>query len=73
MPKNIADQTACHIEMIYEPEDLIDTSLEVISEAKQKFDCYLDNRGLSYFIESEPLWKTITGLRNRHITSRLVT
>lgn len=73
MPKNIADQTACHIEMIYEPEDLIDTSLEVISEAKQKFDCYLDNRGLSYFIESEPLWKAITGLRNKDITLRLAT
>jgi hypothetical protein len=56
VPKNITYQSGCNIKVIFEPENVIKTTLEVISEAKEKFDCCLDNRGLSYFIENEQVF-----------------
>ena len=74
MSKNITDQTPCNFEIIYGSQKLINTSLELFSETKERLDCCLDSRGLTYFIESEPLWNAITGLKNKkNITPRLAT
>lgn len=52
---------------------MINISAELISEANEKFDYCLDNRGLSYFMDCEPIWNAIIELKNKDITPRLVT
>ena len=73
MPNNIIDHSSSDIEVIYEPDRVINMSAELISEANVKLDYCLDSMGLSYFMDCEPIWNAIIRLKNRDITPRLVT
>ena len=73
VPNNIIDHSSSDIEVIYEPDRVINMSAELISEANVKLDYCLDSMGLSYFMDCEPIWNAIIRLKNRDITPRLVT
>lgn len=73
MPNNIIDHSSNDIEVIYEPDRVINMSAGLILEANVKLDYCLDSMGLSYFMDCEPIWNAIIGLKNRDITPRLVT
>jgi two-component system sensor histidine kinase VicK len=73
VPKNIINHTRTDIEIMYKPNSVIETSVKIISGAKEKFDYCLDNRGLSYFMDCEPIWNAILALKNKGITPRLIT
>jgi hypothetical protein len=55
VPNNIIDHSSSDIEVIYEPDRVINVSAELISEANVKLDYCLDSMGLSYFIVCEPI------------------
>ena len=55
VPNNIIDHSTSDIEVIYEPDRVINVSAELISEANVKLDYCLDSMGLSYFIVCEPI------------------
>ena len=73
MSSNINYRNHPDIEIISEPDTAIDTSVRLFSEAKEKIDYCLDNRGLSFVMECEQLWSAIVELKNKNITTRLVT
>ena len=73
MPNNIIDHSSSDIEVIYEPDRVINVLAELISEANVRLDYCLDSMGLSYFMYCEPIWNAIIRLKNRDITPRLVT
>jgi hypothetical protein len=43
----------------------VDAALEIISKAKETFDCCIDSKGLSFLMQDEQLWNAVTGLKNR--------
>lgn len=62
-----------NIEIISESANFIGLQLDLISAAKESFDCYIDSEGLlSYFIETKSLWDEIRRLKDRGIRSRFV-
>ena len=48
-------------------------ALEIISNAKETFDCCIDSKGLSFLMQDEQLWNAVTGLKNRNVNSRFIT
>jgi hypothetical protein len=73
VPNNIIDHSSSDIEVIYEPDRVINVSAELISEATVKLDYCPDSMGLSNFMDCKPIWNAIIRLKNRDITPRLVT
>ena len=48
-------------------------ALEIISKAKETFDCCIDSKGLSFLMQDEQLWNVVRGLKNRNVISRFIT
>ena len=61
------------IEVISGHEMFVRAQLEIISDAKESFDCCMDNSALSILLNDESIWKAIVKLKNRGVRSRFVT
>src|ERR671919_1927354 len=65
--------TSTNFEIISKPNTIIETTVKTISEANETFDYCLDSKGLSYFMDCEPIWNSIITLKSKEIKPRLVT
>jgi hypothetical protein len=65
MPNNTIDHSFSVIEVIYEPDRVINLSAELISKANVKLDYCLDSMGISYCMDCDPIWNAIIRLKNR--------
>jgi hypothetical protein len=59
--------------IISKPNIVIETTVKTILGAKETFDYCLDSKGLSYFMDCEPIWNSVITLKNKEIKPRLVT
>jgi hypothetical protein len=65
-----------HIQVLCQPVDISELSLQVISNINERIDCCFDSEGLSFIMENESLYRALTSIRSRGgagIRSRLVT
>lgn len=72
-PWTMVKCTSTDFEIISKPNTVIETTVKTISEANETFDYCLDSKGLSYFMDCEPIWNSIITLKNKEIKLRLVT
>jgi two-component system, OmpR family, sensor histidine kinase VicK len=72
-PWTMVKCTSTDFEIISKPNTVIETTVKTISEANGTFDYCLDSKGLSYFMDCEPIWNSIITLKNKEIKLRLVT
>jgi hypothetical protein len=70
---NLSVTAHTEIQVIDQPEDLSRQFLEVISATQERIDFYVDDRGLSFLLSDETLWKVIIGLINKDIRLRFIT
>lgn len=61
------------IHVISGHEEFVKAQLEIISDAKETFDCCMDNTALSILLNDENICKAIIKLKNRGVRSRFVT
>jgi two-component system, OmpR family, sensor histidine kinase VicK len=67
-------RSADNMKVIYQPESFRSGGLfEIISATKERVECCMDYRGLSFLAADKSLWNTITGLIDKGIKSRFVT
>jgi two-component system, OmpR family, sensor histidine kinase VicK len=67
-------RSADNVKVIYQPESFRSGVLfEIISATKERVECCMDYRGLSFLVADKSLWNTIIGLIDKGIKSRLVT
>lgn len=67
-------RSADNMKVIYRPESFRGGGLfEIISATKERVECCMDYRGLSFLAADKSLWNTITGLIDKGIKSRFVT
>jgi hypothetical protein len=64
-PVTMVKHTNIDFEMISKPNIVIETTAKTISDAKETFDYCLDSKGLSYFMDCEPIWNSIITLKSK--------
>jgi hypothetical protein len=70
---NLSLTTRTERQIRYQSKDLRKQFLEVVSATQETIDFCVNDRGLSFLLSDEQLWKIITGLINRDIRSRFIT
>jgi len=72
-PRTMVKRANIDFKIISKPNIIIKNTVKTISDAKKTFDYCLDNEGLSYFMDCEPIWNSIITLKSKEIKLRLVT
>lgn len=60
------------IEIQYEKKDIARITLDIISEAKEAFDCCINQDGMALLTSDDKIWNAITVLKNKRIRMRFV-
>lgn len=66
-PRTMVKHANIDFKIISKPNTVIETTARTVLGAKEKFDYCLDSKGLSYFMDCEPLWNSIITLKNKEI------
>lgn len=61
------------IEIQYDKENIAKIPLDIISEAKETYDCCVDQDGMALLTSDEKIWNAIIVLKNKRIRMRIVT